>query len=66
LVGLVETTSRSLCTEANNHCQRSIDLTKLTEREQPVGFAQPAWIDRSELLDQDSSQLPVDFHFGSE
>jgi hypothetical protein len=24
---------RSSCAEADNHCQRAIDLTKLTERE---------------------------------
>jgi hypothetical protein len=31
-----------------------------------VGFAEPAWIDCPELLDQDSSQLTVDLHLGPE
>jgi len=57
---------RSSCAETDNHCQRAIDLTKLTKREQPVGFAKPAWIDCPELLDQDPSQQTVDFYLGSE
>jgi hypothetical protein len=56
----------SSCAEADNHCQRAIDLTKLAEREQPVGFTEPAWIDCPELLDQDPGQLPVDLYLGSE
>jgi len=56
----------SSCAQADNHCQRAIDLTKLTKREQPVGCAEPAWIDCPELLDQDTSQLPIDFYLGSE
>jgi hypothetical protein len=56
---------RSSCAQADNHGQRAIDLTKLTKREYPVGFAKPAWIDCPELLDQDPSQLTVDFYLGS-
>jgi hypothetical protein len=33
------------------------------QREQPVGFAKPARIDGTELLDQDPRPLTVDFHF---
>ena len=31
-----------------------------------MGFAKPAGIDCSELLDQDPGELTVDFHLGSE
>ncbi len=31
-----------------------------------MGFAEPAWIDSPELLDQDPSELTVDFYLGSE
>jgi hypothetical protein len=37
--------------ETDNHRQRAIDFTKLTKREEPVGFSEPAWIDCPELLD---------------
>jgi hypothetical protein len=57
---------RPLCAQTDNHRQSAIDLTKLAKREQPVGFAKSAWIDCAELLDQDPSQLTVDFYLGSE
>lgn len=52
--------------KTNNYCQRTIDLAKLTERESPVGFAKPARIDGTELLDQDPRPLTVDFHLRPE
>jgi hypothetical protein len=55
--------ARSSGTEANDYCQGTIDLAKLTKRKQSVGFAEPARIDGTELLDQDPSPLTVDFHF---
>jgi len=57
---------RSSCTETNNHCQRAIDFAKLAKREEPVGFAEPGRIHGTELLDEDSRSLTVDFHFGPE
>ena len=53
-------------TEANNYCKGTIDLATLGKREQPVGFAEPARIDGTELLDQDPRPLTVDFHFRPE
>jgi hypothetical protein len=57
---------RSSCAETDNHRQGAINLTKLSKREQPLGFAEPAWIDCPELLDQDPGQPTVDLHLGSE
>jgi hypothetical protein len=62
---LTPTSTRPLCSETDNQCERAIDLTKLTKREQPVGLAEPARIDCPELLDQDPGQLTVDFYLGS-
>jgi len=58
--------ARSSGTETDNNGQSSIDLTKLAEREQPVGFAEPARIDSPELLDHDPRPLAVNFHLGPE
>jgi hypothetical protein len=58
--------AQSSGTEANNYCQCTIDLAKLAKREQPVGFAEPARIDRTELLDQNPRPLTVDYHFRPE
>jgi len=53
-------------TEADNYCQRTIDFAKLAKREQPLRFPEPAGIDGTELLDQDSRPLTVDLHFRPE
>ena len=58
--------ARSSGTEADNYCQRTIDLATLAKREQPVRFSEPARIDGPELLDQDARPLTVDFHFRPE
>jgi len=58
--------ARSSGTETDNNGQSSIDLAKLAEREQPVGSAEPARIDSTELLDQDPRRLTVDFHLRPE
>ena len=58
--------ARSSGTEPNNYRQCAIDLTKLAEREQPVRFAEPAWIDGTQLLHQNPRPLTIDFHFRPE
>jgi len=58
--------ARCLRTEANNYRQCAIDFPKLAKREQPVRFPEPAGIDGTELLDQDSRPLTVDLHFRPE
>jgi hypothetical protein len=57
---------RPSCAKANNDCKCPIDVPKLTKREQPVGFAKLARIDGTELLDQDTRPLTVDFHLRPE
>jgi len=56
----------TLGTETNNYGQGAIDLAKLAKREQPVGFAEAARIDGTQLLDQDPRPLTVDFNFWPE
>ncbi len=46
--------------------ERTIDFAKLAKREQPLRFPEPAGIDGTELLDQDSRPLTVDLHFRPE
>jgi len=57
---------RSSGTEAYNYGQCTIDLPTLAEREQPMGFAEPARIDGTELLHQDPRPPTVDFHLRPE
>jgi hypothetical protein len=57
---------RSSGAEAHNYGQCAIDLPKLSEREQPMGFAEPARIDGTELLHQDPRPLTLDLHLGPE
>jgi len=58
--------ARCLGTEADNYCQRTVDFAKLAKREQPVRFPEPARIDGTELLDQYSRPLTIDFHLRPE
>ena len=58
--------ARSSGTEANNYGQCAIDVPKLAEREQPMGLAEPARIDGTELLDKDPRPPTVDFHLRPE
>ena len=48
----------------HHYRQCTIDFTKLTQREQPIGFAQSARIHGAELLDQDLRTLTFDLHLG--
>ncbi len=58
--------ARSSGAETNNYGQRAIDLPKLAIRKQPMGFAEPARVQRAELLDQDPRPLTLDFHLRPE
>jgi len=57
---------RSSIAETDDNSECAIDLTKLSKRESPIRFAEPARIDGAELLDEHTRPLTVDFHLRSE
>ncbi|GAB1812120.1 hypothetical protein MUNTM_11580 [Mycobacterium sp. MUNTM1] len=51
--------------EIEDDAQRRINAAHLVDAEQPDAFAEPAWVDRRDLLGKDAGAYAADFNLGS-